>query len=141
MHKRIICKAFALAISLVIALTAFTACGNAGVTLESMKNALTEAGYTIVEEALDISEYTDEHSVVGGFVFVFPGAHGDMDIPVFEFENSSAANRFATNLNRSGHWAAVVNGSFLTMAHAHGGVPHADEAAFLRNLLNGNIIN
>jgi len=129
--NKIIIQTIALGMILLVSLS-FAACNNKAVTLANMKNTLTGAGYTIIEDADSLPENT-----VNGFIFVFNGAHGSVNIPVLEFKDNESANAYAATVNESGDWLAIVNGRFLTAAEAHHGTPHGNEKTFLKNLING----
>jgi hypothetical protein len=101
------------------------------VTLESMKEALTEAGYEI---------FADGDSHADGFWFIYPGSHGDYYVPVWEFESKEETNSYAADVNADKNYAAVIKGNFLAVCEAHNGVPHTSEKAFLEDLLSGKSI-
>ena len=137
--KKIIRKIIVLIMALSVMLAILGACQNddnevTEVTLDSIKSALTEAGYAVTAELI-YSERGPEN-FVGVFIFNFPGGHGNT--PVMEFQDSASADAFAEYISAEGDWA-IVNGSLVIAAH--GGVPHADEAQFLENLINGRDIN
>jgi len=124
-----------------------TACKNevvnvsSAASLEDIKNTLTDAGYIIVEnyeEFYDIDENLENS--VGGFSFIFPGAHGSVYIPVFEFRDNASAEFYAELVNVGGHYLAIINDSLLTIADAHHGIPHENEKVFFENLINGKSI-
>ena len=128
-------KAIAIIIILLIIVISLASCKKdepVVVSLESMKKALTEAGYTI-EEDLSNPEYDLS---TGGFIFVYPGAHGDAIIPVIEFIDKTAADAIAEVINGSSGGQAIVNDKFLAIYDSHGH-NHGNEVTFLENLLNG----
>jgi len=125
---------------ILIFISAFTACKKDNSTdeiinLENMKTALTNAGYTIIENNDPLPKNS-----IGGFMFIFNGAHGNVNIPVLEFQNKTAADEYAKYINADENFAAIVNDKFLTIAEAHHGVVHANEKIFFENLINGKSI-
>ena len=129
-------KTTALIMVLFIGLLALAACKDdkvgEPVTLESIKTALTDAGYTVIDDIDSLPENS-----VDGFLFAFNGAHGEVNIPVYEFKDKESANAYAGTVNTGGDWAAIVNDNFLTVGEAHHGQLHANEKTFLENLVNG----
>jgi len=135
---KILARVLALGMILFVVLAA-SACQSdeeGEVSLESMRTALVDAGYAIIQEDLESDEYAPDN-LVGGFVFTFPGAHGAAETPVLEFADNASALAYAEIVNANGHWVAIINDNFLTIAHAHHGVPHENERVFFENLLNG----
>ena len=138
MKKRIV-----LGISISIILTLLVACSQdvGEITLESIKKTLTNAGYTIDENYVELYGFQEnEINSIGGFSFVFSGAHGNVLTPVLEFRDNASAEFYAEYVNSSGHFLAITNDTFLTVVEAHHGVAHANEQAFFENLINGRSI-
>jgi hypothetical protein len=130
-------KTIAIVISLFIFITFLTACSDV-VTIENMKKTLEKSGYTINEDYAELYEpYENSIKSVGGFSFVFPGAHGNIMIPILEFQDSSAAVSYAEIVNSSGDFWAVVNGTFLIIVEAHHGIAYESQKIFFENLING----
>jgi len=134
-------KLIAAGMALFMIAMVFTSCNNKNknggtVTLESMKSALTQAGYEIAVDEIPILP----ENAGGGFTFVYSGAHGKINIPVYEFADEDSAKDYAAFVNTSKSWLAIVNGIFLTMAEAHEGQAHEDEKVFFENLLSGKSI-
>ena len=105
------------------------------VTLESIRNTLTEAGYTIIEN----TKFSPENSV-GTVIFSFDGSHSKINIPVIEFTDKESAGEYAKIINADGTHLAIVNDKFLTMAEAHNGTAHEIEKTFFENLIKGKPI-
>jgi len=107
MYKKLKIKIIAIVVILFITLIAFVACqedNNAEpVTLNNIKNSLTDAGYTIIENTDPLPENS-----IGGFSFVFPGAHGNTNTPVLEFQDNAAAEAYAEIVNMSDDFLAIV---------------------------------
>jgi hypothetical protein len=121
--------------------TAFTACQNDDeVTLDNIRTALINAGYRIVAELRDTEHAPAPENFVSGFVFILPGEHGDIDTPVFEFQDNNSANVYAQYINTYENWVAIVNNTFLTIAHIHHGIILDNERIFLENLINGKLL-
>jgi len=132
-------KITAAGIILLIVLTVLGSCKKEEpVTLGSMKNALTEAGYTIDENNSGIIKSWYENAV-DGFIFTYPGAHGETSVPVIEFKDEKAAENFKKIAGGSDA-EAIVNGKFATIYDSHGH-NHGNEKTFLENLINGKPLN
>jgi len=115
---------------LIFIICALTGCGDGGVTLESMKNALTDEGYEVYELAsLEIENLT------GGFIFIYDGA----PLPVLEFKDKASAGEYAEYITDDNNFA-ILNGSFIAIADARYGIAYENEKAFLENLINGREI-
>jgi hypothetical protein len=129
-------KVIILGVVLFITIAAFTACNTAEpVTLESMQVALAGAGYEGIEQIDSLPE-----NAVGGFTFIFSGAHGNVHIPVVEFKDNASAEAYANYVNTGEGHLAIVNDKFLTTVEAHHGIAHADEKTFLENLISGKSV-
>ena len=112
------------------------------VTLENMKKALINAGYIVNEYYYELYRpKEDSINSIGGFSFVFPGAHGNVMTPVLEFKDNASAETHAAIINSNDNFLAITNDTFLTIAHVHDGIPYENEQKFLENLLNGRAIN
>ena len=127
-------KVIILGTVLFIVISALLACSDdidiEPVTLEGIKNTLTDAGYTINE-----NEKFSVKNSVGSFSFTFDGSHGKINLPVIEFTDKESAEDYAKIINADGNYLAIVNERFLTMAEAHHGVAHANEKTFLEDLI------
>ena len=112
----------------------FTACGEKqnDVTLESMKKALTDAGYEIAIE----DTIAEGLGSVKGFFFAYERAGVNINIPVFEFDSEKDANDYAAIINSYNDQTAVTNGKYLTAAEKN----NKKEKAFLEKLLKGKKI-
>jgi len=133
-------KIIPLGIGIFMIFTILTSCNqmNGDITLESMKKTLINAGYTINEDYAEFYELNqDSINSVGGFSFIFAGAHGNINTPVLEFKDNVSAESYAKIVNHDGNFLAIVNDTFLTIAEAHNGIPHENEKIFLENLING----
>jgi hypothetical protein len=129
-------KLITLGVLLIIVIATLAACSEAEpVTLENMKTALSDAGYKEIGNLESLPE-----NAVNGFTFIYPGAHGDTDIPVLEFKDKASADNYAEYINTDEDHLAVVSDKFLTIAEAHHGVAHASEKTFLENLINGRSV-
>ena len=110
-------------------------------TLESMKKSLKNAGYTIIENYTELYEpHESSINSTGGFSFIFHGAHGAVNTPVLEFQDTESAEFYAGLVNESGYFLAIMTDRFLTILEAHDGVAHADDKIFFENLINGKTI-
>jgi len=136
-------KVIALGITIFMILTLLIACSQdvGEVTLESIKKTLTKAGYIIDENYAELYSFQEESiNSIGGFSFVFSGAHGNVLTPVLEFRDNASAEFYAEYVNSSGHFLAIINDTFMTIAEAHENIPHKNEQVFLENLINGRSI-
>ena len=139
-------KLFAITLAMVLAITLAACGGNAGggsenppadrptgsVTLESMKQAARAAGYEVVEGGFV------HGGGKAGFEVVIPKEHGDLQTPIIEFANASAAKEYAQSIDAYGYQVCIVNGKFLAMAGANEGeIEDQAEYDFLANLING----
>ncbi|MCL1858107.1 MAG: hypothetical protein FWF92_02595 [Oscillospiraceae bacterium] len=133
-------KITAAGIILFIILTVFGSCKkDEPVTLESMKNALTDAGYIIDYDNSGIIRAFYEDST-DGFIFIYPGAHGEKMIPVIEYKDEKSAENFRKLVNESGGLQeAIINGKFVTIYDSDGH-NHGNEKAFLEDLINGKAL-
>ena len=133
-------KIIAFGIILLIILTAIVSCKKEPVTLESIKNALTDAGYAIEDsEEINFLITGFYENSRGGFTFTYPGAHGDKIIPVIEFKDKESAGAFAKIVNETEYQEAIVNDKFATIYDSDGH-NHGNEKTFLENLINGKSI-
>ena len=130
-------KIIVLGLILFITISVLNACTNDGdpITLDSIKTTLKDAGYTIIEDV----GHSPENSVKG-FSFAYFGAHGSVNVPIWEFKDKSSADDYAAYINTNKNLLAIVNDNFLTIGEAHHGVAHANEKTFLENLISGKDI-
>jgi hypothetical protein len=132
-------KIIAIILILLIATALFSGCKkDEPVTLESMKKALTDAGYTVENDLVDAMFAIWYENSIGGFTFIYPGAHGETIIPVIEYRDKAAADEFAKIVNDTGS-QAIANNNFVVL-YDNDGHNHDNEITFIENLLNGKPI-
>lgn len=130
-------------ISILLIITVVFSCKqeNSSVTLESMKKTLKNARYTIIENYTELYKpHEDSIHSINGFSFVFSGAHGNINIPVLEFEDNTSAKSYAKTVNSSGNFLAIKNDKFIIVIEAHGGIAHDEDKIFFDNLITGKHI-
>ncbi|MDR2712764.1 MAG: hypothetical protein LBB91_06575, partial [Clostridiales bacterium] len=101
-----------LIILLVLALT-LAACSGGGsfdVSLDSMKKAVSDAGYKAEDDF-----FKSNDDITDGFSVIYPRKNSDAYIPVYEMRDKAAAFAYAENINASGSNLALVNDKFLAV--------------------------
>ena len=102
------------------------------VTLESIKTALEDAGYSpIMPNEEDMGMLPE--NVTNALVFLYEGAHGGTYIQVYEFKDNNSCAEYAKEFGS----ASITNGKFFTASDGHG---HGEDEDFLNNLINGKSI-
>ena len=131
--NKVIKKTIVLGIILFGFITTLVSCNGNSVTLESMKTALTEAGYEISDDKWD----DIEQDIVDGFIFISPAGaeiYSGIGIPVLEFKDETSANDYVKSVDDGLLQMSVVKGKFVAITYGIAGSPQKD---FLEKLITG----
>ncbi len=138
-------KTFAIILAMLLCCAPLTACGGgngssssgSGLTLDKIKQALTDAGYTVEDEYVNAANKSAD--VVAGFAVVYdlPGG-STMHTPIMEMKSAEVAKENATAIDGYGYNVCIVNGKFLTMCGAKKGVVEYEaEKTMLESAIKG----
>jgi len=137
--------AIALIIFMFISLAVLAGCkkeeDSSPVTMDSMRAALADAGYDILEGYYEIPDNPDHplYGVTDDFGFIYLGDF-ERYVPVYEFPDKAAAEKYAEYINAipGGFGLPVLNGKYMTIADAvENKAVSQTEYRFLENLLHG----
>ena len=130
-------KTIIIGIVLLILIATLISCkDNNNITLESMKNALKDAGYEMVEGWAQIDD--PEHllsNAVDGISFF---SETDTALRhIAEFKDKASADAYEKDINTREYFYAIANDKFVMVLAKKDGIIDSNEKNFFEKVLNG----